>query len=260
MYKLATIVAFGVNLVFSLMYVGGHPHDGRHRHSLPDQSWRYQTPFSISHVFTTIYWVVLFIVQIGYIWHLFSSKAEHVKAAASVGAHFTLFNLLQFAFVMLFTRSQFWLAEVMMALNFLQMSALYLRNSATPRTIHLGAVAMPLVWTFFSTFWFGAVAVNCTDLPCRILANVSIWSIFVFAAFFLLVFKDYHVGFSTAFLAAGLGVGQFFTKLIALQWIFAFAIMAAVFVFTVFVAVPEVFGSETEEQRERAPLLAGENA
>jgi len=76
-----------------------------------------------------------------------------------------------------------------------------------------------------------------------------------------MVFKDYTIGFSSSFLVAGLGVGQFFEKIIALQWIFAFAIMAAVFVFTLVVAVPGIFGTRTGAEaenggdRERAPLL-----
>lgn len=257
LYKVLTILTFGVNLVFTLMYTNGHPHDYKYRHSLPENSNLHLTPFTISHVFTAIFWVVLFVSQIGYIWHLFS-KPEHVKAAASIGVHFILFNLFQFGFVMLFARSLFWPAELMMVLNFLQMSALYIRNPATPRSIHVPAVSMPLTWTFFGTLWFGAIAVNCTGLACRILANITVWSIFVYTGFFLLVFKDYTIGFSASFLAAGLGVGQFFTKVIALQWIFAFAIMAGVFIFTLVIAFPEIFsrGPETrQEDRERAPLL-----
>jgi len=98
--------------------------------------------------------------------------------------------------------------------------------------------------------------VHCHDLPCRILANIAIWGIVVYAGFFLVVFKDWHVGFSTSFLAAGLGVEQFFTKTVALQWPFAFAVMAIVFVATTIVAVPGIVGeSERRDDRERAPLL-----
>lgn len=98
--------------------------------------------------------------------------------------------------------------------------------------------------------------VHCHGLACRILANVAVWGIVVYAGFFLAVFKDWHVGFATSFLAAGLGVGQFFTKTVALQWPFAFAIMAITFIGTVLVAVPEIAGgTENRDDRERAPLL-----
>jgi len=51
---------------------------------------------------------------------------------------------------------------------------------------------------------------------------------------------------------------------IAFQWIFAFVIMATLFIFTVLVATPGVNqgpfkrGAVVEEDRERAPLLADE--
>ena len=56
--------------------------------------------------------IVLFILQLGYIAHLFSSKVENVNAACSVGSHFILNNLLHSAFVLLFVRSHFIWAEL----------------------------------------------------------------------------------------------------------------------------------------------------
>lgn len=102
--------------------------------------------------------------------------------------------------------------------------------------------------------------VHCSSLACRILANIAVWNFLVFAAFFLLVFKDYQIGFATSFLLAGLGVGQFETKFFALQWIFAFTIMGLVFLGTLLIAVPGVFHKKEQSSaaggdRERAPLL-----
>jgi hypothetical protein len=77
--------------------------------------------------------------------------------------------------------------------------------------------------------------------------------------------QDYTMGFALSVLAASLGVAQFFRQVIAFQWIFAFTIMAVLFVFTAIVAVPAWAGREvpwggTAERRqvdaERAPLLA----
>jgi Fungal protein of unknown function (DUF1774) len=69
---------------------------------------------------------------------------------------------------------------------------------------------------------------------------------------------------SLTFLA--LGVHQFLVKIIALQWIFAFAIMATLFVATVALALPGAFGKEIKLSRnvrggtdtERQPLLNGD--
>ena len=72
------------------------------------------------------------------------------------------------------------------------------------------------------------------------------------------------MGFALSILTASLGVGQFFTRTIAFQWIFAFTIMAVLFLATLVIAVPGIFGKEVSFRRdgavvptdqERAPLL-----
>lgn len=70
------------------------------------------------------------------------------------------------------------------------------------------------------------------------------------------------MGFNLSVLAASLGVAQFFRQVIAFQWIFAFTIMAVLFVMTATVAVPAWAGRDVPWTRrrqtdaERAPLLA----
>ncbi len=65
------------------------------------------------------------------------------------------------------------------------------------------------------------------------------------------------MGFSLSVLAAGIGVAQFFSKIIALQWIFAFIIMSLLFLATVGVAVPAWRGQGIRlPDAERSPLLA----
>ena len=69
------------------------------------------------------------------------------------------------------------------------------------------------------------------------------------------------MGFSLSVLSAAIGVAQFLRQVIALQWIFAFVIMAILFIATVTVAVPAWSGKEFKWKRssnadaERAPLL-----
>jgi len=96
--------------------------------------------------------------------------------------------------------------------------------------------------------------VHCHDaVVCRVLANVAVWGIIPFAGVFIFGYGDWTVGLATAFLAAGLGVGQFFIKTFALQWIFAFTIMAIVFLSTLSIICPIGSGIASAE---RAPLLA----
>jgi Fungal protein of unknown function (DUF1774) len=72
------------------------------------------------------------------------------------------------------------------------------------------------------------------------------------------------MGFNLSVLSAAIGVGQFFDKTVALQWIFAFTIMALLFLSTVLIAVPAWTGKDygwgrqaaPPADQERAPLLA----
>lgn len=66
------------------------------------------------------------------------------------------------------------------------------------------------------------------------------------------------MGFALSYLTAALGVGQFFTKTIAFQWIFAFTIMATLFVATLVIAVPGIFGKEVSFQRENRSVISAD--
>ncbi|KFY97767.1 hypothetical protein V498_01890 [Pseudogymnoascus sp. VKM F-4517 (FW-2822)] len=184
------------------------------------------------------------------------------RAAASVGSHFIFNNLLHFAFVMLFVRSHFVWAELILIINFFNLSSLYFRHPTSPRFVHLAAVSGPLAWAFVALYWNGAIAFHAEGLFGRILANVAVWGILVYGLFFLVTFKDYTIGFSLSVLSASLGVGQFLRQVIAFQWIFAFTIMATLFVATFVITLPEIFGGRfrrgetvVAEDQERAPLL-----
>lgn len=273
-YRVLTIASWILSFIPTIYYTyhaphhHASPHDHyHHRHTTFGQSWAHPTPFSINHAMVGIYWIGMFIGQIGYVWHLFASNEVWVKAACSVGPHFILFNIFNFAHIMLWIRAKFILSEIALVINFLQLTSLYFRHSlpsrhdtsdyvslSTIKSIHIPAVSMPLVWTYFALFWNGSVMVHCHNaLVCRILANVAVWGIVPFAGTFLFGYGDWTVGLATSFLTAGLGVGQLFMKAFALQWIFAFTIMAIVFLSTLTVMTP--LGSR-DTTGERAPLLA----
>lgn len=97
------------------------------------------------------------------------------------------------------------------------------------------------------------MTVHCHNaIVCRVLANVAVWGIVPFAGTFLFGYGDWTVGLATAYLTAGLGVGQFFMKVFALQWIFGFTIMTMVFLATLTLMYP---GAGRRGTGERAPLL-----
>jgi len=134
--------------------------------------------------------VGLFVLQFGYITHLFSRNADTVNAAASVGSHFILNNLFHFGFVMLFVRSHFHWAELLLILNFINLSSLYFRHHTYPRFIHAPTVSGPLAWTFVAIYWNGAIMVpHQHSLVARIFGNIFIWSILVYGMFFIIIYK-----------------------------------------------------------------------
>jgi len=268
-YKILTFVSWLLSLIVTVYYALHTADDYgiKHHRTIWDLNYLFYSGFTQNSVITSIYWIVLFILQVGYIGHLFSSKVETVNSACAVGSHFILNNLFHFAFVMLFVRGHFVWAEIFLILNFINLSTLYFRHPAYPRFIHTPVVSGPLAWTFVAIYWNGAIMVHNPDnLVARIFANIFVWSILVYGLFFIFAYKDYTIGFALSVLSASIGVAQFFHQLVAFQWIFSFTIMSVLFVFTLLVAVPAATGRSVPWARdqpagntERAPLL-GEGA
>ncbi|MCJ1366060.1 hypothetical protein MMC16_005185 [Acarospora aff. strigata] len=271
-YKVLTILSWLLVLVLGILYTFNAPDDGpsggKHaRRTIWGQNRAHPTPFSLNKIITSLYWIILLTLQVGYVMHLFSSNAERVKAAANVGSHFIINNILQSIFILLWVRSRFWIAELMLVLNFFNLASLYFRHATAPIIIHVSVVSGPLAWTFIALFWDGAVMVGAHSLPARILANVAIWMILVFGTFFLVFYQDWAMGIELTILTASLAVSQLFTKTIALQWIFAFVIMGLLLLFTLAIGVPRILGKElrfnrngpaVSEEPERRPLLDDE--
>ena len=138
--------------------------------------------------------------QLGYISHLFSKDAGTVTTATNVGSYYILNNLFVTAFILLWVRSLFGGAEVIVAANFLSQATLYRNHRGLPHLIHLPAVAGPYAWTLTELFWNGAVAIGGNSTGARIVANVFIWVLLVVGQYHVVVLKDTVVGFSLSFL------------------------------------------------------------
>lgn len=263
-YKVLTVLSWALAVVTSVFYTFHSPgkHDGPHNHRIWKQNKYRATPFAPNSIIVSVYWIVLYIMQLGYVGHLYASNTTYVQAACNVGSHFITHNLMLFGFIMLWVRGHFWIAEILLIINFFNLSSAYFRHPKTPRFIHIPVVSGPLAWNFFALYWCGAAALNAHSLPARILANIAIWGVLVYGMFFLAAYKDYSMGFALAILSAALGLGQFLTHVIAFQWIFAFVICGILVVLSLLVGVPELFGWEpfkrgaiVPEDREREPLL-----
>ncbi|KAF2684271.1 DUF1774-domain-containing protein [Lentithecium fluviatile CBS 122367] len=265
--RITTLVTYIIFVITAIYYTFKAPNEGHGpHHTIWGQNKA--TPFAQNSVITSIYWIILLVLQLVYAWALYTSNTVYVTAAANIGAHYIASNLLLFGFIHLWVRSLFAIAELLIIINFFNLSFAYFRHSTTPRLIHIGTVSGPLAWNFVALYWVGARAVTTHDgLAARIVGNIFIWGFAAYGAFFLVAFKDYTMGFELSILAFSTGVGQFLTKLpiLQLQWIFAFAIGGLLFVLSLAVGAPGLLGRDpfprgevVSEDRERAPLLADE--
>ena len=90
-YKILTIISWLLVVVIAFYYTFNSPADCHHNHrcrTIWEQNRHMRTPFSLNVVVTSIYWIILLIMQGGYIWHLYSANEHFVTSAANVGSHF----------------------------------------------------------------------------------------------------------------------------------------------------------------------------
>jgi len=265
-YKILTVTTWLLVVIVGILHTFWAPDTGKgpHKHTIWGQNKHLHSPFGLNALITSIYWIVLLILQGVYIWHLWSANTEWVTSAANVGSHFIFNNLATFGFIMTWVRGYFWQGELILIANLINQTFLYFRHSKTPRFIHIGAVSGPLSWAFVAIFWNGAAMVHAHSLAARIVANVFIWSWLGFGLFYLVIFKDYTVGFEIATLALSLSLAQLATHVVALQWEFAIAIAAVLIILSLAVGIPGLFGKDinfrqgqtvVSEDRERQPLL-----
>ena len=203
-YRVSTAVTWLVLVITAFYYTFNVPTEGKHhRDTIFGQNHRMHTPFALNPIIVSIYWIVLFLGQLGYSWHLYSENEAYTTAAANVGSHFVVNNLLLFGAIHLWVRSHFWLTELLLVVNFFNLSAAYFRHSATPRFIHIPVVSGPLAFNYVAIFTVGAAAVNAHTFFARITANIFIWSFLGYGFFFLVAYKDYTIGFELSILCAG---------------------------------------------------------
>lgn len=209
LYKITTTLSYLLFLITAIYYNFHAPHDGdtKHHHNLHNaRFWQhnFSTPFAQSAIITSIYWIVVFILQLGTVAAFYSSNETYVTAAANLASHFISSNLLLFGFVHLWVRSHFVLSLLLLLANFANLSTAYFRHSTTPRLIHIGVLTGPLAWTFVGLYWAGSVAVfqsHANHAVARIVANVFIWGWVGYAGIFLVGFKDYTIGYALSVLA-----------------------------------------------------------
>lgn len=90
-YKILTILTWLLLVVVGAYYTFRRPEDCSHHHhchTIWGQNNHRPTPFSLNSVVTSIYWVIVLIMQAHYIRYLYSADTHFVTSAANVGSHF----------------------------------------------------------------------------------------------------------------------------------------------------------------------------
>lgn len=240
------------------------------------------TPFTANILVLLIYWGFLHLLQLSFVAQYFFpestsstgrgvigsilgavDQAARLKVADDVGPYFTVFNLLQFAWTMLFAHGHYIWAELVVIVNFFNILALYntqktygIKNFANYFLIHMPVTALPFSWLLYVIFWNGAVVVGSNSLAARIVANVFIWDFLLVPGFNLVIYRDWAIGLSSAALVLALALGQFFTRFFALQWLFAFIISGVLFLSSVAVLAGNLKNeSSASTDAETAPLI-----
>ncbi|ODQ79896.1 hypothetical protein BABINDRAFT_161566 [Babjeviella inositovora NRRL Y-12698] len=238
------------------------------------------TPFTGNIIVLFVYWSLLYLLQIVFVAQIYFpgshtnstgvsgviSTTTRASLTSVVGWHFTIFNFLTYLWTLTFHKEHYLTSEIILVLNLLNILALTINHKTStikPLSnwifIHLSTAALPFSWLLYAVFWNGAVLFHAqTGLFARIVANVLIWDFLFIPLFFVLIWKDWGIGLSSSLLTFGLGWGQLFTKVIALQWIFAFIISGILFVVSVITAFSQENGNGLliGNDSEQAPLLS----
>ncbi|KAH3687604.1 hypothetical protein WICPIJ_001414 [Wickerhamomyces pijperi] len=228
------------------------------------------TPFTGNLLLLIIFWGFTHFFQILYVSKIYNDEettTSDSKVEDWSWLGFSGFNLLQSLWSVLFGHGHYILSEIVVIANFIHVLILYFSLQSYKYSVtdlskyiltHGTVVALPLSWLMYVIFWNGAVIIGSNGLAFRIVCNVLIWQFLIIPMFFLVIFRDWLTGLSVAYITAAVGLGQLFTKMFALQWIFAFAISAALLFSSIAVwsgNLGRSDGAVTAAGRETEPLI-----
>ncbi|ANZ73412.1 BA75_01283T0 [Komagataella pastoris] len=264
-FKVFSILTYALSIYGEVRYFLFRTHHSR----------SYLTPFTGNSTLDYIYVIATLLLQLLFVVQYFSqdttvSAREQKNVLEQVGYHFSIYNVLNFIWVYLFKHKRFLFAEIVLFVNLFNLLSLYfihktyaIKDLGRWFTIHLSTAALPLSWIQYAIFWNGAALFHShyVSLLPRLLANLLIWEFLLVPAFFIVVFGDYGVGFSSSYLTLSIAVGQLLTKVIGLQWIFGFVIAGTIFLLSLLVSTGVLAGKVANNNnvlgsdREQAPLL-----
>jgi hypothetical protein len=270
------VLAIYGNLRYSLGRSPHVPHDGIPPEKGGDDDPFFRvgfTPFTANIIGLFAYWGLQHLLQIVFVAQYYfagrglgggalGSSLGSGLSLSKLGAHFSIFNVLQFVWSVLFAHGHYIWAELFVIANFFNLLVLYsaqktykIKDLGDYIVVHLGVAAMPFSWLLYALFWNGAVVVGSNSLAARIVANVFIWDFLLVPGFALVVYRDWAVGLSSSFIVLALAFGQLFTRWFALQWIFAFVISGLLFLSSIAVWTSNLKNESSTGNAENAPLI-----
>lgn len=219
--RFLAITSYVLAVVSNVRYNFGHRSPWDHGHQ-DDVGF---TPFSASLLPIVLYWALLVVAQFIYL-------SKYFNAAPKVlNWQFVLSNVHLILWSYFFARGYYIVSEIFILLNFIQLLAGYIlvgsyriRPLRNWLAIHGAVIVLPMLWAHYLVFWNGAVIFGARNLPARLIANCVIWEFLLVPGCLMLMTGDYILGFASAWIAFAIGMGQLFTKVFALQWVFAFTI------------------------------------
>lgn len=212
---------------------------------------KHLTPFTTNSLFTGIFWIFLWLLQLGFLTtHWSRDNGLRETNVGTVYSRFAIFNILQFGWALLWVHHHFALSEIVLILNFLNILQVYLRlgHKLGPLTrerflrlvfIEAPVARLTLAVLFIDILHNGAVAFHVHGTAGRLLANIFIWIILVVGGGVVVWFRDWVFGLAIAYHTLSLAIEQLAIKVIALQWIFAFVISGTVALLSILVLIPQ---------------------
>lgn len=131
--------------------------------------------------------VIIFGFQLYFLLSLFHNKLQLAPLDRCVCNYFSFNNMLHCAFVIFFIESRFIEAEVILALNFVNLMVLYIRHPEMSLIAHLATISGPLSWTCVALYWNGAITTSFS-LTSFIVSNTLIWGLLLYGLLFLIAY------------------------------------------------------------------------
>ena len=97
-YKFFTIASWLLVVVVGVYYTVQRPQDCKHSdrcHTIWGQNSHRATPFSLNAAVTSVYWIVVLVLQAHYVRYLWSTDEAFLNGAANVGSHFIVVSCKQ---------------------------------------------------------------------------------------------------------------------------------------------------------------------